>query len=313
MNQARKKLPLWAIFSLDIIALGIFLLVFALFHHVIPRVGNQSGVTIVDPTETDGEREPGEDPEWYSLFTDEPVYGDDFYSDSEVYLKITEYEDTVSSGKITYYVTDVYVKDVTRIRTAFAEDTYGKGIYERIKSIGERHGAVFAASGDYYGSSEAGPVIRNGKIYRSADTETDVCVLFSDGTMELYRKGNYDIDELIEKGAWQAWMFGPALVEGGTPFAKFNTTSYLKKVHPRSGIGYFEPGHYCFVTVDGRQDHSVGADLTEFARIFTSLGCTKAYNLDGGRSASSIFRGEYINSPYKDGRSICDIIYIEGE
>lgn len=323
MHTKTKKMPLWAIFTADILALGIFLCTFSLFHHVLPKVGDQHGIHIDNPydtqsesTSTDGTAEstdPKEEPDWYSLFTASPTFTDNSYSDSGCYLCFNEYSYGNGNDKVTYYVTEVYVKDVTRIRTAFADDTYGQGIYERIKSMAKRHGAIFATSGDYYGSNETGPVIRNGTIYRAEDTGSDICVLFYDGTMEMYLKGQYDIDELIEKGAWQSWKFGPALVDKGTPFAKFNTTSYLTQVHPRAGIGYYEPGHYCFVTVDGRQDHSVGVDLKDFAKIFTSLGCTMAYNLDGGRSACCIFRGEYINSPYKDGRSICDMIFIGGE
>ena len=56
--------------------------------------------------------------------------------------------------------------------------------------------------------------------------------------------------------------------------------------NPRTGIGYFEPGHYCLVVVDGRDgDSAPGASIEEFASVFESLGCTQAYNLDGGGSS----------------------------
>jgi len=56
--------------------------------------------------------------------------------------------------------------------------------------------------------------------------------------------------------------------------------------NPRCGIGYFEPGHYCFVVVEGRGvNGSDGLDMVGFAELFRSLGCVGAYNLDGGGTA----------------------------
>jgi exopolysaccharide biosynthesis protein len=35
-----------------------------------------------------------------------------------------------------------------------------------------------------------------------------------------------------------------------------------------------------------------------------------AYNLDGGKSASMVYDGEYVNVPAQGGRDISDIIYL---
>ena len=79
---------------------------------------------------------------------------------------------------------------------------------------------------------------------------------------------------------------------------------------PRSALGYYEPGHYCFVVVDGREKgHSVGMYLAELAQLFEDLGCTSAYNMDGGGSASLTFQGEYFSKP-SEVRSIGDILLI---
>jgi exopolysaccharide biosynthesis protein len=57
----------------------------------------------------------------------------------------------------------------------------------------------------------------------------------------------------IESGkVWQIFYFGPMLLdEEGHAMKKFN--SDVNPVNPRSVIGYYEPGHYCFLVVDGRQ------------------------------------------------------------
>ena len=49
----------------------------------------------------------------------------------------------------------------------------------------------------------------------------------------------------------------------------FNTSSYIKGYHPRTAIGYFSPGHYCFVVVDGRGlNSSNGLLLDDLAKDF---------------------------------------------
>ena len=78
--------------------------------------------------------------------------------------------------------------------------------------------------------------------------------------------------------------------------------------NPRTGIGYYEPGHYCLVVVDGRDgDTAPGASIEEFASVFESLGCVQAYNLDGGGTSRMAYRGEIITHPSQD-RVLPDII-----
>ena len=54
----------------------------------------------------------------------------------------------------------------------------------------------------------------------------------------------------------------------------------------------------------------MGVTLDEFAQIFDELGCTQAYNLDGGRSAEIVFNGKTYDKPYLGGRYSSDIVYI---
>ena len=83
---------------------------------------------------------------------------------------------------------------------------------------------------------------------------------------------------MLEQGILQTWIFGPRLLDdNGNALANFDTWDYIKKVHPRTALGYYEPGHYCFVVVDGRQTgYSRGMSLPELAKVFEDLGCTAA-------------------------------------
>lgn len=106
--------------------------------------------------------------------------------------------------------------------------------------------------------------------YRSAPTNVETCVLFRDGTMKIYAPNEADSQMLIDSGAYQSWVFGPSLLdENGKAKTDFLTWSYIKESHPRTAIGYYEPGHYCLLVADGRQKgYSRGMFPDEMAKIF---------------------------------------------
>jgi exopolysaccharide biosynthesis protein len=215
--------------------------------------------------------------------------------------------DKVQSDGVTYFVADVYVKNIDAFKTAFAKDTYGRGLHEMPLKIATDNNAVFAVSGDYYGAREQGVVVRNGILYRDVMGD-DVCILRKDGTLSVYQKNAFSPLDMLDDAVWQAWAFGPALVNNGA--ACDTSSSRIKVKNPRSAIGYYSPGHYCFIVVDGRQSgYSDGMTLDELTNTFVSLGCVTAYNLDGGATAMMVFNGAVISQPTNGGRSSSDIIY----
>ena len=91
--------------------------------------------------------------------------------------------------------------------------------------------------------------------------------------METISGSETTLNDVLERDPWQAWQFGPSLLtEGGRARTSFPNTS-ISPGNPRSCIGYYEPGHYCFVLVDGRQKASRGLSLKELAVLMESLGC----------------------------------------
>ena len=79
--------------------------------------------------------------------------------------------------------------------------------------------------------------------------------------------------------------------------------------NPRTAIGYYEPGHYCLVVVDWRGE-SAGITLPDLSRLFYDLGCTAAYNLDGGNSSVMVWQDAVINDPSGGGRESSDALLI---
>lgn len=216
--------------------------------------------------------------------------------------------DRVEEEKVTYFVADVWIRNIREFKTAFAQNRYGHQVCEMPAITAKENKALLAMTGDYYSGKKRGLVIRNGELYRDT-VAGDVCVLYVDGEMATYSAEEVDLESLLERSIWQAWEFGPALLREGKAIESFGDSSIAGR-NPRCAIGYYEPGHYCLVTVDGRgMNSSRGMRLTELAKLFESLGCKTAYNLDGGRTSKMLWAGEVINQPYKGGRECSDIIY----
>lgn len=240
------------------------------------------------------------------------VITDSSYTDDNLAITVTQYSSGSGNSKITWYVADIQVKDLNLLDTCFAEDTYGRNITDTVLDMAEAQSAVLAVNGDYYSEQKNNIVIRNGTLYQDADTTSDLCVLYKDGTMKTYSPGEITADEAIAGGAWQAWNFGPELLASdGSALTDFNTTGHVADVNPRTAIGYYEPGHYCLVVVDGRSTgYSRGMTLGELAQVFSDLGCTAAYNLDGGKSSVMVFNGSVVNQPADGGREVSDAITV---
>ena len=211
---------------------------------------------------------------------------------------------------------DVYLADLSSFQTAFAGGGYSPdGQREHLDTMSRRVGAILAMNGDSYCFNRShcnGLLVRNGTVYRNNPTTQDICVLYQDGTMATYSPNQFDPQAALEQGILQTWIFGPRLLDDrGKALKTFDTWDYIKKIHPRTALGYYEPGHYCFVVVDGRQSgYSRGMSLPELAQVFEDLGCTAAYNMDGGHTVFMTKEGQYVNHSYKPSKTISDCICI---
>ena len=257
-------------------------------------------------TEADGESDTPISEKFADRYTDTVTVTENSYSSPDISITVTE----ETLGQITYYLADIYVRDITCFRSALANDTYGSGFRDSIADMALLNNALLAVNGDYYGNTNEGVVIRNGVIYRANSTNCDVCVLYYDGTMRVMPGSLFSVEEAVEQGAWQAWTFGPALLNtDGSVLTSFASTNRIISANPRTAIGYYEPGHYCMVVVDGRGE-SAGITLPDLSRLFYDLGCKAAYNLDGGNSSIMVWNNAVINNPSGGGRESSDALLI---
>ena len=225
---------------------------------------------------------------------------------------------TYTENDTQIYVADVYLGEGQTIQSALADNTYGKNITDSTSNMASSVGATIAINGDYYGARTTGYVIRNGELLRSTKTSDDQedLVLWEDGSMSVIKEGDYTAQQLLDKGAVQVLSFGPGLImDGDISVDSDDEVGKAMASNPRTAIGYISDNHYVLVVADGRTSESTGLSLLQLAEFMDSLGCTQAYNLDGGGSSTMYYDGEVINNPTTNGntiseRSVSDILYI---
>ena len=220
---------------------------------------------------------------------------------------------TVSSGEMgdsRYHLADICVQDLTCLVTAFSQGEFGGSAATVQQMFDSIDGGLVAMNGDYYTQHYYGPVIRNGETYVDHVTrDWDLAVLLTSGELKTYDYRVLTKDALASMSVYQTWVFGPSLLdEAGHAKTKFR--SAVQAANPRSVLGYYEPGHYAFLTVDGRTKESKGVTMQELSQLCEDLGFARAYNLDGGRSSVLLGVNGFINDPYRGGRTSSDIIAI---
>ena len=225
---------------------------------------------------------------------DTGVDADYSYQSDELRIAITVVEDEEELQK--YYVADIWIRNISAFRTGFGNGAFGTGT-EDSEDFATREHAILAMTG----SMNMGMVYHNGqrfKGFQSQDAHPGIAVIYTDGSMKVFLREKFSERKAKEYGTiLHAWQFGPALVSDGEMTKDFPVRATR---HPRCILGYYEPGHYCLVTVDGRSKTALGMTEREMAELMLELGCKEALNLDGGSSAMMVFMGEVINKPSLD-------------
>lgn len=195
-------------------------------------------------------------------------------------------------GPLVYYVADIRMREYSSYRSGVRADYLQPWQYVRVEK------AVFAITGDNLDNAEKqmkGALIRKGRYYYNSDVEDSLLIDEENLSLTLLHRHTSSTRWLMDHGVRDSYGFGPTLVDNG----EINPNIYkhrVSKANPRCGIGMVEPGHWIAIATDGRQkDYSYSITLEYFAEMFQKLGCTVAYNMDGGASVAMCIMGETIN------------------
>ncbi len=199
------------------------------------------------------------------------------------------------------------------LRTIWNDDVKRTKVRVDAAETAAKHGVVLAFNTDYFtyrvdvnaSGRNTGIVIRDGEIlYEDPYPESkatnpkyfpnlDMMAFNADGSMEVYRSHEITAQELLDKGAYDVFSFGPYLMKDG----KLSQQAYDANDanNPRCALGMVEPGHYVYIMAEGRLTRSHGLTLTYLAKLMRAKGCENAINLDGGQTAVLIFMGKQLN------------------
>ena len=305
--KQKKKRYFWVIItSLGLVISDSYILLKAFY---LPEIGTT--VSAVQQTTTSSS---SSEDTVTKVSSTEPVITDTSYSDENIDINITKnYTDNTN-----VYVVDIKVSDPSYLKTALANDTYGRNITEKTSEMATNNQAILAINGDYYGFRSTGYVIRNGVMYRdtASDKSQQDLVIDDKGDFSIIDESNVTANDLISQGAQQVLSFGPSLIEDSQITVSENEeVGQSMSSNPRTAIGQIDTNHYVMIVSEGRTDDSEGLSLYQLAEQFKNLGAKTAYNLDGGGSSTLYFNGKVINqtvggSRGGNERSVSDIIYI---
>ena len=229
---------------------------------------------------------------------------------------------TMEKGPVRYLDARIYAKDEQEVfhTVPFNKDhlTENRSAYRVNQTeIARKNQVVFALNSDYYlyrmtrqinsGATRVGLIVRNGQLLfedglSSAKTSIPPLhslALFPDGDMKVYGVGEVTAQALLEQGARDVLCFGPYLIRDG----KLNpdASKYGPTLQPRVAIGMVEKGFYRAVVVEGRIKGSKGMSCMDLGKLMHEMGCTLAFNLDGGWTSCMVFMGNQLNQLDKEG------------
>ena len=186
------------------------------------------------------------------------------YSDDNMSITVSQ----VRAYDTDIYVADIQVSSVEYLKTALAQNSFGRNLKDTTSNMADAAGAVLAINGDYYGFRDEGYVLRNGVLYRDmASSGTDALVVYGDGTMASASQDETTAQQLVDSGAWQVLSFGPTLVENGAlAVSAGDEVDQAMGSNPRTAIGMVSPLHYIVVVSDGRTGDNEGCRCTSWPR-----------------------------------------------
>ena len=222
-------------------------------------------------------------------------------------LRVEIFRRTQDKPKQVWYEAEIWCAEGSQGPRMIANnpDNWVKGVEYPYK-IARKTGTVIALSGDYAHTraqqkSRVGIILRDGAIKSDRTYKRDAkhfpnldCLaIWPDGDMQVFYSDEHTAQEYVDMGAVDVLSFGPWLIRDGQ-LNEAGLAKYGKSTAQRAAVGMVEKGHYFFMMLEGRITRSRGAGISFLAEKLLAQGCTVAFNLDGGQTASILFMGHQL-------------------
>ena len=242
------------------------------------------------------------------------LYTENGYEDASIRVQM----ETREEDGVIWRIAWVEIASPTQLRTAIAGKKVTANSTALVKSMADKNNAVVALNGDYYSNDPNKTTFeyRMGeKVRAKTNQKKDILIIDENGDFHIVlAQAKKDQQAALDAVAAEhtvvnAFTFGPALVKDGETLKMNKDYGYNPTGRePRAAIGQLDRLSYVMVIAEGRGE-SKGVTHQELADFMGSLGCRDAFNLDGGGSATMVFRGDYYNALGDSPRSMSDIIY----
>ena len=230
---------------------------------------------------------------------------------------------SIGTGRVyetNYIYARVRIADPSQLRTLMASPinslhtTPGHDLAKRVQ-------AVVAINGDYAGGDSVtrGALMRQGeKIRFKCNGKFDILMIDKAGDLRVFRWAEDEDLKPVWDEAVQIFTFGPTLILDGEAIRDGQRINLGKnKAAQRMAICQTGPLEYLLITSEGPEDPgSSGLTIDQFVDLLDSIPEIRtAYNLDGGSSATMVFRKngdswKKVNAPQnRKIRPLKDIIY----
>lgn len=237
-----------------------------------------------------------------------------YYLDETILCIVWQEEEALAVGTFS----EIFIADASQLRRKIAGDTYGSSEHRWASTLSKEVNAVLGVGGDlYHHDRNCGIMVYERDVYRYDMRTCDVCYIDTKGDMLFSYQNQFsskeEVDAFVEENdILFSLSFGPVLIDNGedkTP--AFYNYGEINDTYARSSLGILGDKHYLTMNINCMfPDNYYLATLRQAADAMIEKGCIKAYALDGGQTATTVFNGKLIN-PVQFGveREISDIIY----
>ena len=246
------------------------------------------------------------------------LFTEDGYEDETISVKMEQRE--LDDGT-EMYIAHVKIADATQFRTGVANpEKVASTRTKTVRAMAKSYNAVIALNGDNFTDAPKKTTFEyrmTQKIRSKANRTKDILIIDDQGDFHLLIKSEgleQMPKELKDAGRSivNAFTFGPALVKDGELLELDSGYGYNPNGRePRAAIGQTGPLSYVMVIIQAKdRDGKTGFSQHKLAEFMYELGCTQAFNLDGGNSAEMVIGERVIKGmPGGDERTLSDIIY----